>query len=257
MATLPKISIVTAVLNGERFIRQTVESVLGQEGPFELEYIVRDGKSTDATLDILAEFSQDSRLTVVSRRDGSPQEAINAGMRQGTGEIGAWLNADDYYQPGALAKVVGAFAANPGRQWLYGDCAIVDDQGREVRKAITLYKKLVGFVYSRHLLLCENFINQPATFWRMELWRASKSLDPRFKAAWDYELWLAMAAHGRPIRLHERLASFRRHQDSISENHFERQFREELEIACRHGGLPHRLIHRLSIAMRTAVYRRL
>lgn len=64
-----KVSVVTAVLNGEQFIRETIESVLGQEGDFELEYIIKDGKSTDGTLNIIEEYS--SRLRFISSNSRS------------------------------------------------------------------------------------------------------------------------------------------------------------------------------------------
>lgn len=252
---LPKVSIVTAVLNGERFIRQCVESVLRQQGPFELEYLVQDGRSTDATLDILAEYESDPRLSVVSRPDNSPQQAITAGMSRATGSIGAWLNADDIYEAGALATVVEAFRRHPDRHWLYGKCRIIDERGCEVRRPVTLYKNLVGMLYSRHVLLCENFINQPATFWHMDLWRRMDSLNSSFKAAWDYELWVNMAAASRPVHVRRYLANFRRHNESISEQHFERQFREELAVALAHAPAPHRLIHRVTVALRIWAYR--
>lgn len=121
-----KISIVTPVRNGKRFIRQTVESVLNQQGEFELEYIVCDGQSTDGTLEILAGYPE---CTVISRKDGGPFHAINYGMDLASGDIGAWLNADDIYLPGTLAKVARCFQEHPGTGWLYGNCPIIDETG--------------------------------------------------------------------------------------------------------------------------------
>lgn len=249
-----KISIVTPVLNGERFIERTVESVLSQTGPFELEYIVRDGLSSDRTLELLSRYGE--RVKLVSRKDGSPQEAIDAGMATATGDIGAWLNADDVYEPGALAKVAEAFAKEPALRWLYGRCRVIDAEGRETRKGVSLYKNALGFVYSRNVLLCENFVNQPSTFWRMELWREAGGLGAkRFKAAWDYELWLKMSALSRPKPLRELLASFRRHPGSISESFTERQFQEELAIAKEHGSSLHYAIHAFNSWKIVAAYK--
>lgn len=242
-----KITVVTPVYNNALFIRDTVESILGQRGDFELEYIVCDGASTDGTLEILREYESAGKLTLISRKDKGPCDAINYGMNLATGDIGCWLNGDDLYLPGTLAKVAAAFEANPDYGWLYGRCRIVDSLGREVRKPITLYKNLLGFFYSRNILLCENFVNQPATFWRMPLWReVGGDLDIRYKAAWDYELWLKMAQKSRALHLRQYLAEFRRHPGSISENFFERQFAEELSIAGEYGNAVHRLIHRFN-----------
>lgn len=247
-----KISIITAVFNGEKFIRETVESVLSQKGNFELEYIICDGQSTDRTLDILKEYPE---CRVISRKDGGPFNAINYGMNLATGEIGAWLNADDIYRPGALQQVISHFERHPECRWLYGNCPVIDENGREIRKPITLYKELLGFLYSKNILLCENFINQPATFWRMSLWKELGGLNSIYKAAWDYELWLKMAGIAPAHHLHRNLASFRRHAESISENHFERQFNEELAIAAHYGNAFHHLIHRFNCWKIITIYK--
>ncbi len=248
-----KISVITAVLNGERFIRQTVESILSQEGNFELEYIIRDGKSTDKTLEILEEYKD--KCIVVSEKDGSPQVAINAGMAMATGDIVCWLNADDLYKPNTLQKVIDGFLKNPHKDWLYGRCSIIDENNCEIRKPITWYKNILGYFYSRNILLCENFINQPATFWKKSLWDKAHNLNPKYKAAWDYELWLKMAQESSAIHIREYLAEFRRHSDSISENHFVKQFSEEFEICKEYGNKLHWLIHKFNQLKIITIYK--
>ncbi len=241
---MTKISIITPVLNGADYIRETVESVLSQTGDFELEYIVRDGESTDGTLAILKDY--DDRCVVVSEKDGSPQQAINAGMAMATGDVVAWLNADDCYEPGALQTVVETFRKHPDRRWCYGFCSIMDENGKEIRRPITWYKSILGYVYSRHLLLCVNYVNQPATFWTRELWEETGGLDTQHKAAFDYLLWLKMARRSRAAAIRRRLARFRRHPGSISENQFARQFDEELRIAGQYGNSLHVFLHTLN-----------
>jgi glycosyltransferase involved in cell wall biosynthesis len=248
-----KISVITPVYNGEKFIRHTIESVLQQKGNFELEYIICDGMSTDGTLKILEEYKD--RCTVISRKDGSAQAAINYGMALATGDVGGWLNADDLFESGTLQAVATAFEQYPERRWLYGRCRIIDEHGVEIRRPITVYKNLLGFFYSKTVLLCENFINQPATFWRMDLWRETGNLDKKFRAAWDYELWMLMAGKSRPIHLRKLLASFRRHDDSISNNHFEQQFQEELDISRKYGSAITSFIHMLNAKKIVWIYK--
>ncbi len=249
---MPTISVITPVLNAERFIRQTVESVLGQRGDFELEYIVRDGGSTDGTLAILEEYRDHCRI--VSEPDGSPQAAINAGMAAASGDILCWLNADDLYRPGTLQRVADTFANHPDKLWCYGRCSIIDEAGREIRKPITWYKNLLGFVYSRNWLLCENVISQPATFWRRELWERCGGLDTSLKAAFDYKLWLQLSERSPAAPIHATLADFRRHACSISENHTRQQFDEELALAKAAGNHLHYGLHWLNRAKILAAY---
>ena len=247
-----KISIVTPAYNAAKYIRRTMDSIHGQRGNFELEHIVCDGLSTDETLEILKEYPA---AKVISRKDGGPFNAINYGMERCTGDIGAWLNADDVYVPGALEKVAETFRRHPECQWLYGNCPIIDSEDREIRKPITAYKELIGYFYSRNVLLCENFINQPATFWRMDLWRKIGGLRSVYKAAWDYELWLKMSLEAPARHLHCDLARFRRHGDSISERFYEKQFAEEIQIVREYGKLPHCWIHRFNQWKITSCYR--
>jgi len=237
-----KISVVTPVLNEERYIRRTVESVLGQRGDFELEYIVCDGGSTDRPLEILAEYA--GRIRLIHDQEKGPQKAINKGMQTATGDIMGWLGADDLYLPGALDTVAGVFAKNPGLQWLYGRGDYIDEDGKVIRRPITWYRNLLGCFYSRHVLLCENYIAQAATFWRPELWRKAGPLNEKYVAAWDYDLWLRLGKEARALSVRKLMIQARRHKEPISENFYVTQFAEEYEICPRHVVRVYRLVHK-------------
>src|SRR5579872_4760939 len=96
------ISIVTPVLNGARFLREAIESVLTQTAEF--EYIVVDGGSTDGSRQIAEEYA--GRLTIFSGPDRGQADAINRGVASTRGDIIGILNADDLYASHALAAVV-------------------------------------------------------------------------------------------------------------------------------------------------------
>ncbi len=223
-----KITIVTPVLNSARYLRQSVESILAQRGEFELEYIVKDGGSTDGTLELLAEYGDE--LRVISSADNSLGDAINQGMEAAQGEIAGWVNGDDLLRPGALQQVCRVFQDQPQRDWLTGRCTTIDEAGEEIRRLITFYINLMGGRYSYNRLLTENFINQPATFWRTTLWRDIGGIDTNYRLAFDYKLWLEMGKRSDPLYLPEYLADFRRHAVSLSSRHYHQQFQEELDI---------------------------
>ena len=88
-------------LNQGKFLERTIHSVLGQQYPY-LEYILQDGGSTDETGEILERYRA-KLMHVESRADAGQANAINLGFRHATGEIMAWLNADDVLLPGAIA----------------------------------------------------------------------------------------------------------------------------------------------------------
>jgi len=231
----PRISIVTPSFNHARFIGRTVDSVLGQSGDFDLEYLVIDGASTDGTLTLLRAYGD--RLRWISERDEGQVDAINKGLRLASGEILSWINSDDVLSPGALARVALAFAAHPESEWVHGRCRIVDENGREVRRWISLYKHVRCLRHSLDSLLTENYVSQMTVFWRRSAWDAVGPLDPSLRLAFDYDLWLRLARRGPPVYLGDApVASFRWYETSKSGAGFRRQFAEDAAVAARYAG---------------------
>jgi len=107
MTTAPTISIIMPSLNQGPFIREAIESILGQSYPHK-ELIVIDGGSTDATLDILSEF-QGKLAYWTSEPDAGQAEAIAKGLRRSRGDIVNWINSDDVLIDGALTRIAEAF----------------------------------------------------------------------------------------------------------------------------------------------------
>src|SRR5208283_4025119 len=83
----PLVTVVTPSFNQGRFIRATIESVLGQDYP-KIEYIVMDGGSTDETASVVKDYA--SRLTFISEKDRGQSHAINKGFQRANGAILAW-----------------------------------------------------------------------------------------------------------------------------------------------------------------------
>ena len=89
-----------------------------REPGVDLEYIVIDGGSTDDSLKIIKSYEKDISQ-IISEPDRGPVSAINKGLRLASGEIVAWLNADDRYHPGALKKAAQVMAAHPGEGLMF------------------------------------------------------------------------------------------------------------------------------------------
>jgi glycosyltransferase involved in cell wall biosynthesis len=209
----PKISIITPSLNQVHFIEETILSVLSQDYP-NLDYIIIDGGSTDGTIEILHKYTD--RLKWHSDKDDSQTQAINKGLRMAGGDIVAYLNSDDILFPGALEKVAEAFQTHPESKWVTGDCIIIDENSKETRHLISIYKKFLLSFKSFHLLLVTDFISQPATFWRKELIDEIGLLDENFFFAMDYDYFLRIWQEYRPLITRDVLAGFRIHQHSKS-----------------------------------------
>ena len=164
-----KISIITTNYNTDKYLEQTIKSVLNQKGEFELEYIITDGGSIDNSLEIIKKYNKEVKegkwgkhitYKYISEKDKGQSDGINKGLKMATGDIVAFLNADDLYTEGALEKVVTYFKENPDCMWLTGYCKIIDENGKQIKKYITEYKnrKLRKFTFEQ--LLIEDCISQ-------------------------------------------------------------------------------------------------
>jgi glycosyltransferase involved in cell wall biosynthesis len=231
METLPRITIITPSYNQGHFIEQTINSILGQNYP-DLEYIVMDGGSTDSTLEILEKYER--RLLWISERDRGQSHAINKGVAMATGEIVAFLNSDDLYEPGALLKVGKFFAAHPEACWLTGRCRTIDSRGKEIRKAITLYKNVWLRTKSYRVLLVLDYISQPATFWSRRAIDAVGEFDESLRYAMDYDYSLRVGRSFKLWVLDDYLASFRVHPSSKAGSSAHAQFDTDFQIAKRY-----------------------
>ena len=249
-----KFSIITPSFNHAQFIERTISSVLNQKD-VELEYIIIDGKSTDNTLNIIRDY--DAQLIWVSEKDNGQSDAINKGLKLATGEIVAFLNSDDVYCPGAFQQVAEFFKNNPDKMWVYGKCKIIDENDQEIRKPITWYKNFMLKKYSYSKLLQENFISQPATFWRRELITEIGLLDKNEHLCMDYEYWLRIGCKYDAGVINEYLASFRFYAKSKSGANFTKQFKDELRLALKYGSkYPFSLlIHRFNYYKITWIYK--
>jgi glycosyltransferase involved in cell wall biosynthesis len=196
------VSIVTPSLNQGRFLRRTIESVLDQSHP-QIEYVVRDGGSTDGSREILASYGH--RLRWVSEPDGGQSAALNRGFAEARGEILGYLNSDDVLRPGAVETAVEHFRRNAECDLVYGDADYIDEDDRVIGAYLTAE-------YSFARLAEEDVICQPAAFWRARIARRVGPFNEALRYAMDYEYWLRIAqAGGRIEHLPRTLAASRLH----------------------------------------------
>jgi glycosyltransferase involved in cell wall biosynthesis len=201
---LPIISIVTPMLNGAQFIKFTLDSVLDQEYPA-LEYVIQDGGSADDALNIVEQYR--SRLAQInSKRDTGMAQAINRGFRRSTGEIMAYLNADDLLLPGTLRFVAAYFATHPEVDVVYGHRVVIDADHAEVGR----------WVLPRHqddVLSWTDYVPQETLFWRRAIWeKVGGAMDESFRFALDWDLLLRFRNAGATfVRVPRFLGAFRVH----------------------------------------------
>jgi len=240
-----KFSIVTPTYNAGKYLDQTIRSIVSQQGDFEIEHIIVDNASTDNTLEIAksyrAQLDEPDRagqtgcvsLTIVSAKDHSMYEAINRGFALATGQIYAWINADDIYLPGAFQQVASVFAAMPEVKWLKGTTSYIDEAGDPVSPGVC-------YLYAQNLIKRGlygregYFIQQDSVFWREDLWKASGGVDESFRLAGDYDLWMRFAEREPLYTLDYPTSSFRRVSGQLSEDLLAyRQEQQRITRNCR------------------------
>jgi glycosyltransferase involved in cell wall biosynthesis len=227
----PKISIVTPSYNQGTFLEKTIRSVLLQ-GYSNLQYIVIDGGSTDASVEVIKKYEPWIDYWE-STPDRGQSHAINKGMDRADGEIVAWLNSDDFYMPNALRYVAESFEGQPPEVGaIVGIGQKVDEEGH------------VGHTPTLHDLSFDAFLNwmqggsflQPSCFMRKVAWNTIGPLREDIRYGFDVDLWLRMSKEYLFEGVDILLAQALEHKDAktISDR---REW--ELEVAlviAQHGG---------------------
>jgi glycosyltransferase involved in cell wall biosynthesis len=231
-----KISIVTASFNQGRFIDKCLNSVRAQQGDFSVEHIILDNCSTDTTGGSLANYQADCGtvdIQVLVEPDAGQTEAINKGFNLAKGDVVCWLNTDEWYEDGALAKVVDFFARHPEVDVLFGNCDFVDSDLKFMRHRRE-------FFYSESMLIYYGcFIPSCSTFIRRRVIDAGVILDPEFKVNMDYDWYVRIAKAGyRFAHLPFTPASFTWHDNNISSIFAESRGIESRLVKDRYSGIP-------------------
>jgi glycosyltransferase involved in cell wall biosynthesis len=226
--SLPLVSIVTPSYNQARFLESTIRSVLEQDYPH-IEYIIVDGGSTDGSVDIIYRYAHQLGWWV-SEKDHGQTDAINKGFAHAHGEILAYLNSDDTYEPNAISEAVAYLQDHHEVGLVYGRANFIDAKGHVIGHfpaAQTNAARLRrGYVH----------IPQQAAFWRADLWKRIAPLDPTFYFAMDYDLWVRLSALA-PIQYFPRLwANFRLHTGGKTLLADDRCWPEMLRVHFREGG---------------------
>jgi glycosyltransferase involved in cell wall biosynthesis len=200
-----KVSVITPSYNQGTFIERTLASVAAQSGCV-IEHVVFDAGSTDGTVAILEGFRPPVRW--VSRKDKGQADAVNQGIRASNGDVIGWLNSDDVYYPGAIARVAAFLEKNPDVDVVYGMADHIDRDDR----VLNAYRTQ-PWNYER--LKKECFICQPAAFIRRRAIEKYGLLDDSLRYCMDYEYWLRLGKSGaRFAYLEEKLAGSRLHPET-------------------------------------------
>lgn len=193
-----KFSVITVCFNSEKTIKRTLESMINQTFQ-DFEYIIIDGKSTDATLDIIESYREafGEKLRIVSEADTGIYNAMNKGIAMSRGDIIGIINSDDCYENDALEKISNAYDGG-SKQILHGMTRVFVD-GVETQ-----------VVLRRAELLDKWMIYHPSCFVTRDVYDTYGGFDERYKLAADYDFMLRMKETGevRFVPVYQIVASF-------------------------------------------------
>lgn len=173
------ITVVTVVYNGATTLEQTIQSVVNQTYD-NVEYIIIDGASTDASLDIIKKY-EDKIDYWQSEPDKGIYDAMNKGIAMAKGKIIGIVNSDDYYEPNTLEVVKNAFISNKPYQILYGMIRNIDEEG-----------EIDSIRFSSHKRMEKEMIPHPTCFVTSKLYQDKGTYSLQYKSSSDYDFLLKM-----------------------------------------------------------------
>lgn len=223
----PMISVVLPTYNRARLVEAAVRNVLSQDYS-NLELIVVNDGSTDATAEILRKLSTDlngSRLRVVSRENGGLPTALNTGFAAATGDYWTWTSDDNAYRPGALSALARELMLDATIGLVYADMLIRDEAGVQRR-----------FVAGPPERLEEGSCVGGCFLYRAELARQVGKYDPGYTLAEDYDYWLRMHRIARFAWLHRVLYDYADAPHSLTRRRFREMQAVQMKLFEREQG---------------------
>lgn len=201
---IPKISILMPSFNQGPYLEAAIRSVLTQNYPNK-ELILIDGGSTDTSLEIIQRYQTDLAYWV-SEPDRGQAHALNKGLERVTGVIIGWLNSDDYYLPGAFARVAKAFLQNPDAVLVHGDRIMIDKDGH-----VAGWTALPPFdPATTGFIVCSE-----TAFWR-KCRPPRMAFEENLHFAIDLDFFCRLYQQGHFVKLNDYLGAFRCHLENKS-----------------------------------------
>ncbi|HEX7242285.1 MAG TPA: glycosyltransferase [Longimicrobiaceae bacterium] len=229
---MPKVSVIVPSYNYAAYIGECMESILNQRGFSDLELIVVDDASSDASREVIAGF-RDPRVVFLEHETNQGHiRTINDGFRRATGEYVVHVGSDDYWHPEFLARTVPVLDAHPEVGLVHTNYVLVDGEGRVGAERGTNIPFSGDFKGDQlPWILFENYLPPAGTLFRregLELVGGAFSEDLPYSE--DWRLWLAIARRYECYFLDEPLVYYRVHDRNLHTGALRSRRGEEVEV---------------------------
>jgi glycosyltransferase involved in cell wall biosynthesis len=199
----PRFSVVIPTLNQAETIEDTLLSLIHQNYP-NLEIIVADGGSSDATASVLNRYREHLNA-VLPGPDKGQSDAINKGFARASGDIFFWLNSDDYLLPGALWRVAASFQADSNLEFVVGAGDVISLDHQFLRHIPPMAMDEASMLNWKN----DQWVMQQCCFWTKELWQRVGGVDEQLHLLMDYDLWFRFSRITIAAMINEKLAVMR------------------------------------------------
>ncbi len=227
MSEAPRVTVAVPYFDQGRLLDQALASIFAQGVP--VEVYVADAGSTDGTREVIRKW-EPRLLGWRSHADAGQSAAVNEGIAKGSAPFVCWLNSDDYFLDGGLARLLESLEARPQAAMAYGRAWNRDERKGRMRP---VYAR----PFSERLMAQLNIIPQPATLVRRSAWEAVGGLDERLQMAMDYDLWWRLYRRfGTPAFVDAFVAVNREHARTKTGTRRREHYREAIEVVRRHYG---------------------
>lgn len=214
---MPLISVIMSVYNGEKFLRQAIDSILAQTYK-DFEFIIIDDGSTDQSQAIIESYARsDSRVRLFSHAfNQGLTVSLQEGVQAARGEYVARMDADDISYPERLAKQLSLFQSNPALKAVGCNVEIINAEGKNIKQVAISASQLASLSQRNSLVHGSMLYNRAGL-------QAVGGYNIHYRYAQDYDLLLRLAERYKIGRVEEYLYQLRRTSATISNKKFFRQ----------------------------------
>jgi glycosyltransferase involved in cell wall biosynthesis len=209
----PVVSVVIPVYNGEKYIEETIRSVLNQSLK-NIEILVVNDASKDRSAEIVEQLQKtDSRLQLINKKNSGVSDTRNRGIELSTGTYIAFLDQDDVWNETNLEEKVNAMLRED-KKWVFSDVSYIDGNGKHINKE----EKLITGNFYINLLKWENVIPAPSgnVVASRELIGSDIRYDVKIPCPADRDICVQLARKADPAFVNKKLWKYRIHSESMS-----------------------------------------